>query len=235
MQIPLSACSCIEQTEAVIDTAISNYGLDTVLPEVVAYYADNRDALKALMAEVVARTQQDILENSFYHPLGFDKFILLQGEHFSLRLHNFKPSTEGEPSEHVHNHKWNFASAILHGSFVSEVYEDCATGVPVNRYLTLPTGTVFDQATHMNLIRRDVNKAGTQYYLTTDVLHSVTDIAPEGAISIIAKGLTDESAFTTVYLEGEIDQEEEVKYTTDKDKFTFDSLLKTFKSIANKL
>jgi hypothetical protein len=226
----LDASSCIAQTEAIIDTAIRKYGLRDVLPQVVSYYAKNRDALKSLIDESIAK-MEELLEKSFYHPLGFDKFVLLQGKEFSLRLHNFKPMDEGQPSEHVHNHKWEFASAILHGSFVSEVYEEAAWGIPTLRYLTLPTGTVFDANTYLQIVRRDVNSAGTQYYMTTDVLHSVTDVAPEGAISIIAKGHTDERASTTVYLEEELDPVKESKYTTDKDTFSVQTLIDTMNRV----
>ena len=235
VDLPLSACSCIEQTEAVIDTAVRTHGLRAVLPKVVSYYANNRDALVALMDESINRTREQILNKSFYHPLGFDKFILLEGKTFSLRLHNFKPMLEGQPSEHVHNHKWEFASAILFGSFVSEVYKEADLGIPVRKYRTLPTGTVFDKETYLQIDRRDLNAAGTQYYMTTDVLHSVTDIAPEGAVSVIAKGLTDESAHTTVFLEDELDPAKEAKYTTDKDTFDFESLVQTFNSLKEKI
>ena len=67
----------------------------------------------ALLAEVSAR--------SYRHANGFLKVVLLD-RGYKLRLHVWFPGSACE--ENIHDHRWSFASTILAGGLVSEIWAD---------------------------------------------------------------------------------------------------------------
>ena len=72
---------------------------------------------------------------SYEHFNGFDKIVLLSSQEpgFKLRLHVWWP---GMPRnlENVHNHRWNFASAILRGSYKTQIYTFDQSGAQMSHY-----------------------------------------------------------------------------------------------------
>jgi hypothetical protein len=67
---------------------------------------------------------QDTLENSYRHANGFHKIVLLQGPNFKLRLHHFvSPHATPPPAEHIHDHRWPFASHIINGNLNMDLFQ----------------------------------------------------------------------------------------------------------------
>lgn len=66
-----------------------------------------------------------IASNSFTHNNGFDKFTLISSldPEYVLRLHIWWPDQRPVSSEHVHNHSWNFSSAILTGGYNFQLFD----------------------------------------------------------------------------------------------------------------
>ncbi|MBL7781949.1 MAG: hypothetical protein JNM22_12080 [Saprospiraceae bacterium] len=64
-----------------------------------------------------------IAANSYFHYNGFDKIILYESEVCKLRLHIWWGSNI-EYKENVHDHRWNFASWIVKGKYINEIYTD---------------------------------------------------------------------------------------------------------------
>lgn len=69
---------------------------------------------------------QECLRSSYRHANGFDKIVLLSGPDFKLRLHRFvrDPTKQPPPAEHVHNHRWPFASRIIKGSLRMDLFAE---------------------------------------------------------------------------------------------------------------
>jgi hypothetical protein len=63
-----------------------------------------------------------IAKRSHFHGNGFYKVVLEDNEDFRIRLHIWTPENNSE--ENLHNHRWHFASTILSGSLVSEIWEE---------------------------------------------------------------------------------------------------------------
>jgi hypothetical protein len=105
---------------------------------------------------------------------------------FELRLHVWWP--DSNPGvDHVHNHRFAFASAVVRGSYNMQVYQVDPAGAPALEYREMvspqggwrltPAGTArIGLLTSVNL------EPGTSYALASDALHRVA-VAP-GALCI---------------------------------------------------
>lgn len=115
---------------------------------------------------------------SYLHPLGFHKLLLIDASPlFELSLHVWWPDSNPGP-EHVHTHRFPFASAVVRGGYNMRVYQFDPGGAPMHEYrervnrqggwqLT-PVGTArLRQMTSLNL------EPGSSYALTADALHRV--------------------------------------------------------------
>ncbi len=83
-------------------------------------------ANESLAAELAAR--------SYRHALDFDKYILFSEPPFAqLRLHVWF-AEDARRQEHVHNHRFGFASVIVHGRIRAYLYSPDADGSPHQHY-----------------------------------------------------------------------------------------------------
>lgn len=76
---------------------------------------------------------KDFLENislkSYSHFNGFDKISIFSGNSFKLRVHIWwKQSTSKNNLENIHDHRWDFCSLILNGSYISQEFEQKSNG-----------------------------------------------------------------------------------------------------------
>lgn len=83
---------------------------------------------------------QKCLKSSYRHANGFDKIVLLSGPNFKLRLHRFvqDPTKQPPPAEHVHNHRWPFASCIIEGRLCMDLFAeggDPDLTIPFHKYI----------------------------------------------------------------------------------------------------
>jgi hypothetical protein len=89
------------------------------LTRALAPFADTGAAC-ALLRSVLRdeRWLSGVQRNSYRHPNGFDKMVLLSDQRFQVRLHMWKtPHSPEDGIENVHNHRWDFASIMLLGGY----------------------------------------------------------------------------------------------------------------------
>ncbi|WP_433269263.1 hypothetical protein ACQPZF_06460 [Actinosynnema sp. CS-041913] len=93
---------------------------------VAEYRAGNDSALVGCVRRVarpeylgplLGRTaESDLPDRAYRHPNGFLKIVLIAEVEFQLRLHVWRPEPDSPvATENVHNHRWDFASAVLVG------------------------------------------------------------------------------------------------------------------------
>ncbi len=125
---------------------------------------------------------------SYQHPLGFEKIMLVDAQpQFLLRMHAWRPG--GEPGvEHVHNHRFMMATAVLRGHYDLQVFQPCRFGTPMVEYreTTAPDGRTWCLDTvgirHLRLLANARVGQGSGYALAADALHRVT--VPSGTLCI---------------------------------------------------
>lgn len=78
------------------------------------------DLIRFILEDETAFRQ--CLERSYKHANGFDKIVLMQGSAFKLRLHLYGSADTTVIAENVHSHRWPFASSILHGSVMMDMF-----------------------------------------------------------------------------------------------------------------
>lgn len=136
-----------------------------------------------------------MLDESYYHLNGFDKIVLINRSNFKIRLHNFLPQPEKRPMENIHDHRWNFASAMLRGSFNTDLFingskQDLKTHSYTyhsnkvdDKYETIYNGEVFLE----KLTTIQVSE-GENYFMPADVLHRINEMNTDGTVTIIVTG-----------------------------------------------
>lgn len=142
-------------------------------------YAESglRSALQSLLADSSAL--QAIAECSYFHGNGFYKVVLAQDERFKLRLHIWMPG--GHAEENIHDHRWHFASTIVHGQLVSEIWQEAtqpeATEFDEILYLAKeldsPPFQIPNGKTKLLCTQRAVRTAGEAYAMPPGVLHRI--------------------------------------------------------------
>ena len=94
-----------------------------------------RQPLEALLHQ---EEQLDrIAGTSFFHPTGGYKLILASGGYDGpeIRLHVWPTGSKVERDHNLHtahNHKWSFASYVLHGAFVERIFIEAPEGAEPN-------------------------------------------------------------------------------------------------------
>jgi hypothetical protein len=179
-----------------------------VLPAIVAWYSEP-SRLSKLLSLVYNEGLDTTLAKSFIHPSGFDKLVLLSGKHFALRVHNFHPKEVQRPSENIHNHRWEFASSIVYGYFISDIFVPNTKGTEVrNHYTYSKQGMSYQGRTGVSKVDSHTLTKGTNYYCPVSVYHSITEVASTGAITVMATGFA-KGDTTEVYAKNELDTGEE--------------------------
>lgn len=138
---------------------------------------------------------EEVLDRAYRHPNGFLKIVLVADSEFQLRLHVWRPGAGSPPpTENVHSHRWDFASAILMGGYRYQEYVADERGEPflgfryhghsdTTSYSLEPTGP-----TRLRC-RFDAHlAAGSSYLLTSDVLHRVVSPPDRTTASIVLQG-----------------------------------------------
>lgn len=162
--------------------------LDTAMTAVSALAQPT--ALNGLLRSLRASTRavSSCAALSYHHPLGFDKLALIDAEpEFMLRLHAWWPSRTGA-MEHVHNHRFAFATRIIRGSYEMRLYRTAKKGIPMVRYREGmgPGATDWNlkqrAAAQLQLISSVQLSEGAGYALPASTLHRLA-VAP-GAFCI---------------------------------------------------
>lgn len=84
------------------------------------------ETLSSIIQTLLARPQQlaSELPTAIAHANGFIKLVLATDGHSQIRLHLWPNSKPARPQivENAHNHRWSFATKILHGSYTETTY-----------------------------------------------------------------------------------------------------------------
>lgn len=133
----------------------------------------------------------DCAPESFRHPLGFDKLLLIRcAPHFSLRMHVWWPGIV-LGAEHIHSHRFNLLSFVVCGGYTMEIFEESSAdaeasggGVVMTEYREAvgpgggwnlcPVGDACLKPVGTISVRR-----GAGYGLHADALHRIV-VAPTG-------------------------------------------------------
>ena len=157
-------------------------------PERILQELIQNDLVRRVLEEVEsnAALADQIAMNSYWHSTGIFKLVLWKppGNTPEVRLHIWSQRSRDFSVTHVdsiHNHRWNFASEILAGDFLKELFitdntdsndhrhfrfESQGRGQP-NRVTHL--GDVTTRTSFMTTLRR-----GGRYYLDSRILHRIT-------------------------------------------------------------
>jgi hypothetical protein len=196
------------------NTSMMNYPvchdqLDSVVQN--ALLASNGSCARSMGAiqSVVGRIVRDALQNegllgslaqqSSLHINGFYKVPLVSApdDRFSIRLHVWKhllPRTDAEDAD-VHNHRWNFATKVLQGAYVSRTFRDSPVGKRVSKQRCWSSEGCADYRVEnegvgcIELLEETAHGAGTSYVLHSHVLHQVVPIAAP-TVTIMVRGVS---------------------------------------------
>jgi hypothetical protein len=120
--------------------------------------------------------------HSYLHPLGFHKLMLINAAPaFELRLHVWWP--DAPPGvDHIHNHRFAFASAVVRGGYNMRIFQTDPAGQPMYEYHENVSPDGGWQLTPVGPARlgllTSVNlEPGASYALAANALHRV-DVAP---------------------------------------------------------
>jgi hypothetical protein len=191
-----------------IDSDILSYGNAAVLHKTVKEFS-NKEKLFDLIDSCVESDLDQMVEKSLLHSNGFDKLVLATGKHFNIRLHRFHPPQVMTPAESVHNHRWEFASSILNGSYTAQEFD--VTQGPITRHhytYTKNQGMIARGQAQISQVDEYTVTPGHSYFMNADTFHSITRIGDEGCITLMMTGLTDE--FTTeVFTADEVSKDQQ--------------------------
>lgn len=158
-------------------------GQSPILLEAVARQYATTAELSQILQEVLEDPGglcEDISHRSYVHPLGFDKYVLLSGlPQFQARLHVWWAG-QARTIEHVHNHRFDLASAVVQGQLEFEVFRRAQSGMTMVRLEeSLQSRTLdweFRQAGKLTIERALTASLtrGSSYSLTADTMHRVT-------------------------------------------------------------
>lgn len=124
---------------------------------------------------------------SYRHALGFEKIVLMDGApQYMLRAHVWRPSDGGAdsgPAEHVHNHRFAFASSVMRGELAMTVFGPDPSGTAMSRFREELSpgdeGWVLSGAGEDRLgVTSELHlTAGVDYFLSPDALHHILPAA----------------------------------------------------------
>ncbi|MET8039595.1 hypothetical protein ABZU25_01875 [Micromonospora sp. NPDC005215] len=125
------------------------------------------------------RRTSAVAARSHRHPLGFDKFILATfGELGQLRMHVWWPE-QVRKREHVHNHRFHFASAVVIGQLACHYYRAADGGQRLLQFRESSRSE--DSAWRFEAVGFETVSetltvhltAGSSYSMSEDLLHRV--------------------------------------------------------------
>lgn len=162
----------------------------------------------ALLTSLVSSSSRaaDAAAISYHHPLGFDRLTLIDGRPaFLLRIHIWRPMA-ARGAEHIHNHRFGFASGILYGGYDTQVYAHRADGDEMDEYREGNVGATADWqlerrgTSRIRLVSATRLTRGSSYLLPADTLHRV-DVPSDAACATLFLETSSVSATTTVLTE----------------------------------
>lgn len=204
----------IADLERDIGVCVREYagGRSEALADALAVVAGAR-AFQGLVGEIVGDQRRfgDVLERSVWHPNGFAKIVLLDAPEYRLRLHVWR-RTAAIPvvvQENVHNHRWDFATAILAGGYRHQEFHaygnpgegegeggggggDGGDGFYGYRYESAKDRTAYTLSPfgrqRLTRVFDAYLSQGSRYTLSSVVLHKVVPDVTQPAVSLVLEG-----------------------------------------------
>jgi hypothetical protein len=145
-----------------------------------------QELLTELIADEARLTRCAI--RSYQHPNKFSKIVLLEGADpaWRLRMHLWWPQRDpvipapGRGLEHIHNHRWDFGTVLLRGSYLAQEFvaaEDGDEELYRYEYFSPEGGDTFRLSPKGRIVLRQVLNAllpaGTSYVISHRVLHRI--------------------------------------------------------------
>ena len=137
----------------------------------------------------------NICDRSYQHDNGFKKIVLLEGESFKLRLHVWEPAYKVRSEDNdLHDHRWDFASLMMKGSFVSVLYQESENGIEERypyTYLPVAGGDsyglekVSDSKVKLYESCRILIKQGMGYFMPCQTVHKVEYESEEKTVTMV--------------------------------------------------
>lgn len=143
---------------------------------------------------------------SYAHANGFDKVVLATHpqNHWKLRLHVWPQNHTADQQENIHNHRWDFASAVLVGSLDAEYFaiqKDEDGPLEAYEYFSPETSSQYDfdlqgsaRATTLDL---NTLTSDAEYGLAFDVFHRVA-LSKGPAATLVLQGPVKQRSTTVV-------------------------------------
>lgn len=199
--------ACMKTLLDHVDSALSSH----VEPSIALATLRSTAPLASLLDVIRAdNCRLAALANSSYrHHNGFDKIILASpaGSHLKLVLHVW--STNGvDLSDHIHDHRWDFASVVLCGALRLELYAPDAHGGAYSamRYRPLPGVGDYelqpDGAMSVSPAAMVTMAVGSTYSWASDLLHRAWGLPGLLTATLIVQGPVTRSS-TTVLVRSE--------------------------------
>lgn len=137
-----------------------------------------------------------IASRSYAHYNNFDKLVLISSlePRYDLRMHVWWPKPYTKATENIHNHKWDFSSVLLKGSYSFELYEESTNGREMYEYdYVTRSGSdtyqmPFLRRANLELMSEGCMRAGDSYSLPHNILHRVICDHSTTTVSLIIRG-----------------------------------------------
>ena len=169
-------------------TASENSRPDSILRELV-----QSELVQLALDEVESSSSllDNLSKNSYWHSTGIFKLVLWkpQGNTPEVRLHIWSERSRTFSATHVdsiHNHRWNFASKILSGTFRKELFTTENTDLNDHQHFRFesqgrgqPNKVTHIADVSVNTSFDTTIECGGQYYLNSRILHRLTPITKE--------------------------------------------------------
>jgi hypothetical protein len=142
----------------------------------------------ARLAEVAAR--------SYEHENGFAKVVLHEAGGSKLRLHVWRPGLGVPAQENIHDHRWDFASAVICGVLRSDEFAPSGTShgerCHAYRYQRVEGSADYrlESIGRLRLARTQSRRihAGESYYLHHSVMHRIVHDHPGVTATLVLTG-----------------------------------------------
>ena len=150
---------------------------------------------RSLLTHIIGDRAQltAVASRSVRHPNGFTKIVLLSRPLYSLRLHVWR-SGPGSGQEDIHNHRWDFSTILLAGSYCHQEFRPVGDGEKFFAYTYRPAGSLGSYSLDPIGVRplRRVFSAhlsqGSRYTMSSEVLHRVVPDPGEPVVSLVLEG-----------------------------------------------
>lgn len=137
---------------------------------------------------------------SHRHPLGHDKIMLIDTDPaFRLRLHAWWPD-RSRSIEHVHHHRFNFATTLVRGEYEMQIFQRSAAGIQMIEMIEYRQSSSPDEkewylhsagTTQLRLLTTTRVAEGAGYTLSADALHRVLVPHDKLCITLFLAVITD--------------------------------------------